>query len=165
MRKNFRHRPKPPLRINSMKRYLSLACLFALLLSAGSAAALDYGSVASQSAILYDAPSAKAKKLYVVSRYTPLELVVTLNDWVKVRAQDGTLAWVEKRSLANARYVVVTAALADVRKTPDSAASLVFQARKQVALEWKGNTGTGWIRVRHPDGAGGYVKMNEVWGG
>ncbi len=126
--------------------------------------ALDYGSVAGSSAILYDSPSLKGKKLFVVSRYTPLELVVSLNDWVKVRNQDGTLGWVEKRALGSARFVVVTAALADVRKAPDSAAAMVFQARKQVALEWLENTGTGWIKVRHPDGAAGYVKALDVWG-
>ncbi len=164
MHKSYRPRPKRLLRIKSMKRCLSLACMCALLACAERAAALDYGAVASQSAILYDAPSAKAKKLYVVSRYTPLELVVTLDEWVKVRAQDGSLAWVEKRVLGNERYVVVTSALADVRKSPDSTAALVFQARKQVALQWLESTRTGWIKVRHPDGATGYVKVNDVWG-
>lgn len=147
-----------------MKRNLSIACMSALLVCAGNAAALDYGSVSSQSAILYDAPSAKAKKLYVVSRYTPFELVVTLDGWVKVRTQDGSLAWVEKRAMGSSRYVVVTSALADVRKSPDPAAALAFQARKQVALEWLENTGAGWIKVRHPDGAAGYIRVSEVWG-
>jgi len=147
-----------------MKRYLTLACFLALLTATGVALALDYGSVVNPSAILYDAPSLKAKKLYVVSRYTPLELVVSLNDWVKVRDQAGSLAWIEKRALGNTRYVVVTTALADVRQTPDTAAPLVFQARKQVALQWVERTGAGWIKVRHPDGAIGYIKTLEVWG-
>lgn len=147
-----------------MKRYLAMACFLALSTATGAALALDYGSVVNPSAILYDAPSLKAKKLYVVSRYTPLELVVSLNDWVKVRDQAGSLTWIEKRALGNARYVVVTAALADVRQTPDTAAALVFQARKQVALEWLERTGAGWIKVRHPDGAIGYIRTLEVWG-
>ena len=142
----------------------ALACFPLLLAWAGPASALDYGAVAGSSAILYDAPSLKAKKLFVVSRFTPFELVVSLNDWVKVRNQDGSLGWVEKRSLGSARYVVVTAAVADVRQAPDSGAALVFQARKQVALQWLENTGTGWIKVRHPDGAAGYIKALDVWG-
>jgi len=145
-------------------RSLAIACFAVLLAGAGNAMALDYGSVAGPSAVLFDAPSLKAKKLFVASRYTPLELVVSLNDWVKVRSQDGTLGWVEKRALAGARYVVVTAELADVRTTPDSTAAVAFQARKQVALEWLANTGTGWIKVRHPDGASGYIKALDVWG-
>lgn len=147
-----------------MKRYLALACFQALLTATGGVLALDYGSVANQSAILYDAPSVKARKLYVVSRYTPLEVVVSLNDWAKVRDQAGSLAWIEKPALGGARYVVVTSALADVRQSPESTAALVFQARKQVALEWLEATGAGWIKVRHPDGAVGYIRTLDVWG-
>jgi len=147
-----------------MKRLHVATCMLALLTAAGGAPALDFASVTGSSAILYDAPSLKAKKLYVMSRYSPLEVVVSLNDWVKVRDQSGALAWVEKRALGSARYVVVTSALADVRRSPDPATTLVFQARKQVALEWLENTGTGWLKVRHPEGATGYIKTLDVWG-
>lgn len=146
-----------------MRRRLAIAGLLALL-GATAAQALDFVSVAEPSAILYDAPSLKAKKLYVVSRYTPLEVVVTLNDWLKVRDQSGALAWVEKRTLGSTRYVVVVAAMADVRQAPDEAAPLVFRARQHVALQWLEDTNIGWIKVRHQDGAAGYVKLSEVWG-
>lgn len=138
--------------------------LLVLLLGAGQASALDYGAVATPSAILYDAPSAAGKKLYVVSRYTPLELVVTLSDWIKVRTQDGSLGWVEKRALGGARYVVVTDALAAVRQRPDAAAPVVFQARRQVALEFLEDTRAGWIKVRHAGTATGYIRAAAVWG-
>ncbi len=148
-----------------MKKGVTRAvCLLALLLGAGQASALDYAAIASPTAVLYDAPSAAGKKLYVVSRYTPLELVVTLSDWIKVRTQDGSLGWVEKRALGGARYVVVTDALATVRQRPDPAAPVVFQARKQVALEFLEDTRTGWVRVRHANGGSGYVKATAVWG-
>lgn len=147
-----------------MKRPLALASFLALLTATVSAQALDYGSVANQSAILYDAPSLKARKLYVVSRYMPLERVVSLSDWIKVRDQSGSLAWIEKQALSSKRYVVVSVALADVRQAPDTQAALAYKARKQVALEWLESTGTGWIKVRHPDGAIGYIKAIDVWG-
>jgi SH3 domain protein len=150
--------------IDRMKNHLALACFFALLAQTASVHAMDFGSVSSTSAILYDAPSPKANKIYVVSRYTPLELVVSLNDWIKVRNQDGSLAWIEKRALSNTRYVVVTAELADVRQMPDVSKPLVFQAHRQVALEYLESTGSGWIKVRHADGAMGYIKAAEVWG-
>ncbi len=145
-----------------MRRLLLLVSL--TLLAAAEAHALDYGSVASQSAILYDAPSLKAKKLYVASRYLPLEQVVRLNDWVKVRDQSGSLAWIEKSALSSRRFVVVTAALASVRQSADTASPLLFQVRKDVALEWQASTGTGWVKVRHTDGVAGYVSVAEVWG-
>ena len=136
-----------------------------LLAAAGPAQALDYVSVADSAAILYDAPSLKAKKMFVVSRHLPLEQVVILDNWVKARDSSGSLAWIEKRSLSSKRFVVVTAALAAVRETSETGARVVFQARQQVALEWVENAGAGWIKVRHQDGVTGYVSTSDVWGG
>ena len=137
----------------------------ALLATAGSAQAADYVSVADSTAILHDAPSLKAKKIFVVSRYLPLEQVVVLDNWVKARDSSGSLAWIEKRALSSKRFVVVTAALAAIREAPETGATVIMQAHQQVALEWLESTGTGWIKVRHQDGVAGYVSTADVWGG
>lgn len=140
-----------------------LAGLFLALLP-GIAAAVDYVSVATPSAILYDAPSAQAKKLFVVNRRMPLEQVVVLADWVKVRDRAGGLYWVEKKSLGNTRYVLALSPLIEVHANPDAASALVCQVRQQVLLERLESTGGGWLKVRHPDGETGYVRSAEVWG-
>ncbi len=136
----------------------------ALLATAGYAHAMNYVSVADGAATLYDAPSLKAKKLFVASRYLPLEQVVSLDSWIKVRDSSGSMAWIEKRALSSKRFVVVTAPLATIRQTPDVDAMVAFQARPQVVLEWLEYTGTGWLKVRHQDGVTGYVSNAEVWG-
>lgn len=143
----------------------------ALLLSAaalaanGPACAADYVSVAEGPTILYDAPSLKAKKIFVASRHLPLEQVVKLEGWSKVRDSAGVMAWIEKRALSNRRFVVVTASLSTIRQSPEEQAIALAQTKKQVALEWLENTGTGWIKVRHQDGVAGYVKTSDIWGG
>ena len=142
-----------------------LLVMFALVLGANLAHAVEYVSVSESDAILYDAPSTKAKRLFVVNRYTPFEQVVTLDNWVKVRDRSGGLYWVEKRVLSDKRYVFAILPLVDVRAEPDSGSPRLFQVRKQVALERLGSTGTGWIKVRHQDGNEGYVRSVEVWGG
>lgn len=139
--------------------------LIALMSGASAVHAVDYVSVSESSAILYDAPSVKAKKLFVVNRYMPFEQVVTLDDWIKVRDRSGGLYWVEKRVLSNKRYVFALLPLLDVRAEPDLGATRLFQARQQIALEFLESTGTGWIKVRHQDGNVGYVRSTEVWGG
>jgi SH3-like domain-containing protein len=136
-----------------------------LLCGMATAHAVDYVSVAENSAILYDAPSLKAKKLFVVNRYMPFEQVVTLDNWVKVRDRSGGLYWVEKRALSNKRYVFALTPLLDVYAAPEEGAARSFQARQQVALEHLESTGTGWVKVRHQDGNVGYVHSAEVWGG
>ena len=150
-----------------MKTFASMywLALLVLLFGAGVVHAVEYVSVSESNAILYDAPSIKAKKLFVVNRYMPFEQVVTLDSWVKVRDRSGGLYWVEKRVLSNKRYVFALLPLLDARAEPDFASPLVFQVRQQVALEHIESTGTGWIKVRHQDGNVGYVRSTEVWGG
>ncbi|OGT23792.1 MAG: hypothetical protein A2342_07450 [Gallionellales bacterium RIFOXYB12_FULL_54_9] len=126
--------------------------------------AVDYVSVGDGSAILYDAPSLKAKKLFVVNRYMPFEQVVSLDNWVKVRDHSGGLYWLEKRVLTNKKYVFAVSQMVDVRAEPDSGAARVIQVHVQVALELLESTGTGWVKVRHKDGETGYVRSVEVWG-
>ncbi len=137
-----------------------------------SALALDFRSIAEPGVIFYDAPSLQAKKLYVVSRYYPVEVIVALENWLKVRDRSGDLAWVEKKNLSDKRMVVVTVALAPVRKEAKDDAAVVFQAEKDVALEYLNDVPPvggndlhpGWIKVRHNDGSSGYVRINQVWG-
>jgi SH3-like domain-containing protein len=139
--------------------------LLVLLSGASAVHAVEYVSVRESNAILYDAPSINAKKLFVVNRYMPFEQIVTLDSWVKVRDHSGGLYWVEKRQLSNKRYVFALLPLVDVHAGPDSASPRMFQVRQQVALERIESTGTGWIKVRHLDGNVGYVRSTDVWGG
>ncbi len=143
-----------------MKR---LATASLLLVICQAALAVEFVSVA-EPAILYDANSLKAKKLFVATRYLPLEQIVVLENWVKVRDSTGNIFWIEKRNLSSKRYVVVTAEVATVRSNWDDSAALVFAAPRQLGLEWLGNTGAGWVKVRHRDSTTGYVKSADVWG-
>jgi SH3 domain protein len=142
-----------------------LLVLVVLFFGTRAVHAVDYVSVSESSAILYDAPSVKAKKLFVVNRYMPFEQVVTLDGWIKVRDRSGGLYWIEQRVLSNKRYVFALLPLVDVRAEPDLGAARLFQVRQQIALERLESTGTGWIKVRHQDGNVGYVRSTEVWGG
>ncbi len=143
-----------------MKR---LAAIIALCSACCAAAAFDFVSVA-EPAILYDANSLKANKLFVATRFLPLEQIVVLENWVKARDSTGKIFWIEKRFLSGKRYVVVTADSTAVRENWDDSAPVVFMAPRQLGLEWLGNTGVGWVKVRHRDGATGYVKSGDVWG-
>jgi SH3-like domain-containing protein len=141
-------------------RRLAVAALFAC---AGSAWALDYRSVA-EPAVLYDAPSQKAKPLFVIAAGTPVEAIVTLDAWVKVRDIKGTLAWIERRLIADKPAVQVRGETAPIRAEPNESAAVVFSAEPDVLLEPVEPAGGGWLKVRHRDGQQGYVKTVHVWG-
>lgn len=146
-----------------MRNHFVLCALFFGMLAASGAQAFDFVSVATP-AILYDAPSLKARKLFVATRYLPLERVVSLDNWVKVRDHYGKMYWVEKRALSGKRFVLVIAPVAAVREKPEEGAAVVFHAARQLAMEWQANAGNGWLKVRDIDGATGYVKITDVWG-
>jgi SH3-like domain-containing protein len=148
-----------------MMRGVAVAFSFLLsLLAPALASAAEFKSVEDSAAVLYDAPSRAAKPLFVVSKHYPLEVIVNLDAWIKVRDHAGALTWVERKSLGEKRMVVVTAAHAEVRRQPEENAAIAFNAAQNVALELVEIAPGGWLRVRHADGATGFVRARQVWG-
>lgn len=145
-----------------MLRQLLLA--LSLIGAAGAALAVDYRSVDVPAAILYDAPSQKGKKLYLIKAQTPVEIVVRLDGWFKVRDAEGSLAWIEARNVAERRMLVVTAPRAEIRQADKPESALLAEFDKSVALEFVEMASPGWAKVRHRDGVTGYVRSTQVWG-
>lgn len=148
---------------------MKTACLSAvvgLALSIGVSAvyALDFKSIGAHAAVLYDAPSAKGRKVFVAPRGMPVEVVLTYGEWTKVRDAAGDLSWVESNMLSPKRNLVVSANSAKVRSAAEDGAAIVFTADKGVLLEKTDGATPGWVKVRHRDGQSGFVKTAEVWG-
>ncbi len=146
-------------------RRLTAAALLGLPLAfaAAQADASDFRSLA-EPAILYDAPSKQGKPLFVIQRYTPVEMVVNIDRWVKVREPAGSLLWLERRQLSEKRTAIITAARADIRQKPDTGAPLAFEAVKDVVLEITDKPADGWVKVKHRDGTSGFIRINQIWG-
>jgi SH3-like domain-containing protein len=142
-----------------------IACAAALLLCGGtqSAWAIDFRSVAVDAAILYDAPSTRGEKLFLLGRGYPVEVLVTLEGWVKVRDASGELAWIEAAQLSPRRMLLVKVPRAQVRAAPDESAAVVFEAEQDVVLELVEMAGN-YAQVKHADGSGGFVRVTQVWG-
>lgn len=145
----------------------------ALLLAwaCGAAWAAEYRTTSAAATILYDAPSARAKPLFLLSRDTPLEVIVSLEGWAKVRDVGGTIGWVEKRNLADKRSLVVRVPVVEVRAAPGESAPVVFRAELNVSLELAEPAASpiatatpGWVKVRHRDGQTGFVRVAQVFG-
>ncbi|HVW65812.1 MAG TPA: SH3 domain-containing protein [Nitrosospira sp.] len=141
-----------------------LAFLILQILPSSVLAAMEFFSTNENAVIMYDAPSLKADKLYVASRNLPVEAIVKVEGWVKVRDSEGTLAWVEEKALSEKRYVIVTAPQAEVYHAPGTTSALLFQAQQNVVMEWLEPAAIGWVKVRHRDGQIGYVRTQQVWG-
>lgn len=145
-----------------LPRLLSL--LVAVLLFAPSLRAADFRVVSEEPAVLYDAPSAQSKKLFIAGPGYPLEVIVVVEGWLKVRDANGGLSWIEAKQLTNKqRTVMVKASVAQVRASADDSAAVVFQAQQNVILDLVEVAGS-WVRVRHRDGPSGFVRVSQIWG-
>ena len=125
----------------------------------------EFRSVASAKTILYEAPSATTKRVYLVGEGYPLEIIVNLGDWLKVRDPYGTLSWVESKNLQSKRTVIVKADKANIYKDPESKSALVATIEKDVVIELSDPLiANGWIKVRYQQDLDGYIQTSQVWG-
>ena len=143
------------------------AGLAASMLTVGAAFAAEFHAT-TDVAVMYDAPSVRAKPLFALGRDYPVETIVSVEGWMKVRDAAGTVAWIEKKLVGDKRVVVVRVPTADVLAAPESGAAPVFKAEQNVLLEladpaYKSST-PGWAKVRHRDGQVGFIRLQQVWG-
>jgi len=125
----------------------------------------EFRSVASAKTILYEAPSATTKRVYLVDEGYPLEIIVNLGDWLKVRDPYGTLSWAESKNLQSKRTVIVKADKANIYKDPESKSALVATIEKDVVIELSDPLiANGWIKVRYQQDLDGYIQTSQVWG-
>ena len=143
--------------------FTRLAACVAALLATASAEAIDFRSV-TQGAVLFDAPSPSAKRLFVIAPGTPVEVVVENNGWVKVRDPAGAITWIEASALSSQRTVMVSSERAVIRQRPEAGAPAAFEVTRAVVLELKGTPVGGWVEVAHRDGLTGFIRVTEVWG-
>jgi SH3-like domain-containing protein len=135
------------------------------LAAALPASALEYRSTIDAATILYDGPSLKSQKIFVVGRDYPFEVVVSLEGWAKVRDMAGApLAWVERKALSDKRMVVVKSATAEVLAAGEPNAKTVFRVEQNVLLELVETPVSGWAKVKHRDGQIGFISINQIWG-
>lgn len=128
------------------------------------ARAAEFREVTSAAGVLYDGPSEHARKLFLVPRGTPLELVSSVAGWVKVRDLAGDVLWIERGELGAARHVIASTLVA-VRRAPQRNAELLLQVERGVLLEVVDDEApAGWLHVRYPGTAAGYAEAIEVWG-
>jgi len=139
----------------------------ALALAAAAASATEFRSTA-EAVVLYDAPSIKGRPLFVLGRDYPLEVIVDVEGWFKVRDAGGTVAWVERKALTERRTLVVRTPVAEIFAGPEPSAPVVFKAEQNVLLELvdpaPNPPAPGWAKVRHRDGQTGFVRIGQVWG-
>lgn len=152
-------------RASNFRPFIMLATSVVGLIA--GAAHAEFRQTSADATIAFEGPSAKATKQYVYSRGTPVEVVVQIEGWLKVRDAQGALAWVEKKSLTDRSNVQIKSPTADALAAPDAASPIAFRAENGVLLTLVApqplNTGA-WAQVRHRDGQVGFVRVDALFG-
>lgn len=128
-----------------------------------SAYAAEWLSV-TQSAPMHQAPSSKTTPKYIILPMTPVKMIVTLGDQVKVQDASGLIGWIDKQYLTTRRTIIVTSHVAPIRSQPSDSASVVFTAERGVVLTYLSSPAANWVQVGHSDGQSGYVASKQIWG-
>jgi SH3-like domain-containing protein len=149
--------------VSAVRFLAALSLALGLAMSADGWAA-QFRTVGDEPVVLYDAPSSKSKRLFVLGAGYPLEVLVSLEGWTKVKDASGTIGWVEAPVLTSKRNVVVRAIVAEVRTTADPSAKVAFKVARGVLLEWMETTADGWVRVRHAEAGQGFLRSADLWG-
>lgn len=124
----------------------------------------EFRSVSVPKAILYDSPSPQANKLFILGQGYPVEVVVVLADWIKVRDKQGALSWIEAKQLSGNRTLLIAVNGAEVKQTPEITGVLVGRLEKDVVVDFVEPAKAGWVKIKHRDGLTGFIQTSAVWG-
>ena len=154
-----------------MRRILAAAAAGVSVAIACAAQGAEFRATGEAPTILYDGPSAKSKPQFLYGRDVPVEVIVVVEGWAKVRDAGGTIGWIERKALSDKRTLLVRVPAAEVRERAEESAPIVFRAEQNVLLELaeaatsaSTTASPGWVKVRHRDGTGGYVRISQVFG-
>lgn len=128
------------------------------------ASAVEFRSVSVPKAVVYDAPSAQGKKTFILGQGYPVEVIVNLGDWIKVRDAQGSLNWIEAKQLVAKRTVLIKSGQAEIRQSAEAGSALLGKLDRDVVLDMLEPPVNGWVKVRHRDGMTGYMLASSLWG-
>jgi SH3-like domain-containing protein len=135
----------------------------ALLMLLPSLAVAEFRSVSVSKAIVYDSPSAQSKKVYLLGQGYPVEVIVNLAEWVKVRDQQGGLSWIDAKQLSAKRTLLLVAPT-EIKPSPEMGVASIGRLEKDVVVDFIEPAKNGWVKVKHRDGLVGFVQTSAVWG-
>ena len=126
----------------------------------------DFISVNVKQAVLFEGPSKTTEKMYIVTEGYPLEVLVSLKDWKKVKDHNGKISWIESKHTHNERTVLITKDDAVIFNQANEKSHKLANVEKFVVLKLNSPILVGnWAQVKTQiEGLIGFVNAREVWG-
>ena len=149
-----------------IKKISQLFSVFFVLIFFNGLVFADFISVKTKKALLYEGPSASTKKLYIVTEGYPLEIMVNLKDWKKVKDHTGNSSWIQSNFVDKNRTVMTIKGNVNLYHKASLQSSKLGQISEFVILNLNSTLVTdGWVNVQSQlEGLTGYVRIDKVWG-
>ena len=151
--------------ISLLERLYKFVIFFSLVTTSFLVQA-DFISVKEKQALLFEGPSKTTEKLFIVTEGYPLEVLVSLKDWKKVKDHNGKISWVESKNTHNERNVLIIKDDAVIFNQANEKSHKLANVEKFVVLKLNSPILVGnWAEVKTQiEGLIGFVNAREVWG-
>ena len=126
----------------------------------------DFMSVNVDRAFLHEAPSGSTKKGFIVTKGYPLEVIVSLKEWKKVKDHEGLINWIKTSDLSSKRTVLNLKDNNSIYLEPSSESPRLAKVNESVTLELLDEKKIDdWVKVYSKVGdIEGFIKANDLWG-
>jgi len=123
-------------------------------------------SVNADQAFLHEAPSDSTKKSFIVTKGYPLEVIVSLKEWKKVKDHEGLINWIKTSDLSSKRTVLNLKGDNSIYLEPSSASPILAKVNENVSLELlDAKNIDDWVKVYSKVGdIEGFIKATDLWG-
>ena len=123
-------------------------------------------SVNADQAFLHEAPSGSTKKAFIVTKGYPLEVIVSLKEWKKVKDHAGLINWIKTSNLSSKRTVLNLKGDNSIYLEPSSTSPILAKVNENVTLELlDAKKIDDWVKVYSKVGdIEGFIKATDLWG-
>ncbi|MGJ7555730.1 SH3 domain-containing protein [Variovorax sp. RB3P1] len=142
---------------------LAFALSWMALPSASAAQQQQMVSVAVKTLNMRTGPGPRHETHWTVNKGYPFKVIGRKGDWLHVSDFEGDKAWVFRRMTDKTPHHVVKARVANLRRSPSTRSPVVMKAGYGDVLRTLERRGD-WLKVRHEDGATGWVSKRLTWG-
>lgn len=142
---------------------IAFALSWMALPSASAAPQQQMVSVAVKTLNMRTGPGPRHETHWTVNKGYPFKVIGRKGDWLHVSDFEGDKAWVFRRMTNKTPHHVVKARVANLRRSPSTRSPVVMKAGYGDVLRTLERRGD-WLKVRHEDGATGWVSKRLTWG-
>jgi SH3 domain protein len=126
----------------------------------------EYLSVGVDQSFLHEAPSDSTKKNFIVTKGYPLEVLVSLKEWKKVKDHQGAINWIQSNHLSTKKMALNFKDNNPIHLEPDKSSPTLAFVAENVLLEVLDNKKIdNWIKVYSKSTeVEGFISTESLWG-